>query len=273
MTRLLRILGRFSIAVSVLAWIEPAAAQVINPTGRWVTDNAGLLSAAEVESLSASLAQHEEASSVQIVIVILPNLGGRDASSYAFELGEDWGVGQSGVDNGIVILVSVGDRQMFIATGYGVEGTVPDVIAGRIIREIMTPSFRQGRFFEGLQGAVVALVEATRGVTPAQLAKSPGGVQNASRIVFILFVIAIVMIVFFVIYRMSKNDDDSGAPRRRRRRRRSESIDWPLIILGSMLDGGGRGSSSSGGGSFGGGFGGFSGGGGSFGGGGAGGSW
>ncbi|HUF11149.1 MAG TPA: TPM domain-containing protein [Rhodothermales bacterium] len=244
----------------------PANAQVIAPTGEWVTDRAGLLSSSEIQSLSAMLAGHQQSSSTQIVIIILDDLDGRDASSYAFELGESWGVGQSGVDNGIVLLVSVGDRQVFIATGYGVEASVPDVIAGRIVREIITPSFRQGRYFEGLQSAVEALIEATQGQVPSRLAESRAEAPDVRRIMFILFVIAIVMIVFLVIRRMGSDEDGPDRPHRRRRGR-----GWPYIIWGGGFSHGSGRSGGFGGG--GGGFGGFSGGGGSFGGGGAGGGW
>jgi len=245
----------------------PAWGQVIPPSGEWVTDRAGLLSQGEIQSLSASLAGHERNSSTQIVIVILPDLGGMSASSYAFELGDSWGVGQKGEDNGIVLLVSVGDREVFIATGYGVEGSVPDVIAGRIIREIITPNFRQGRYFDGLQTAVDALIEATGGGTPSQLAQSPVASDPVKRLIFALFVTLIIFIIIRVIRRMGSDDDyPTNYPRRRRRRGSA----WPYIIWGSGYShGGGGGGFSSGGG----GFGGFSGGGGSFGGGGAGGSW
>jgi len=231
-----------------------------------VTDRAGLLSQSEIQSLSASLAGHERTSSTQIVVVILPDLGGRDISSYAFQLGDEWGVGQSGEDNGIVILVSVNDRKVFIATGYGVEASVPDAVAGRIIREIITPNFRQGRYYDGLQTAVNALIEATGGKTPSQLAKSPVGSSDANRIIFRILFIIVVVIIFYAIQRMGSDDDGPDHPRRR-----SRTVFWPYIIWGGGFSHGGGGGGGFGGG--GGGFGGFSGGGGGFGGGGAGGGW
>ncbi len=260
--------SRRFVAAWVLALLMslPVLGQVIPPSGEWVTDRAGLLSQSEIQSLSASLAGHEKNSSTQIVIVILPDLGGMSASSYAFELGDTWGVGQKGEDNGIVLLVSVGDREVFIATGYGVEGAVPDVIAGRIIREIITPNFRRGRYYDGLQTAVDALIEATGGGTPSQLAQNPLGSADGRRLLFAIFVIAIILIIIFVIRRMGSDDDYPTNHRRRRRRRGSA---WPYIVWGGGYSHGGGGGFSSGGG----GFGGFGGGGGSFGGGGAGGSW
>ncbi|MCH7735659.1 MAG: TPM domain-containing protein, partial [Chloroflexi bacterium] len=175
------------------------APQVIEPTGLWVTDRAGILSDSEISSLSAVLATYASESSTQIVIVTIPSLDGRDISSYTFELGEHWEVGRRGIDNGVVILVSVGDRKVFIATGYGVEASVSDVVAGRIVRDIITPSFRQGRFHEGLRKAVDALIAATYGqfeATQAVAARNPNAMP---RIIYFALLVVIVIVVIIVI--------------------------------------------------------------------------
>ena len=253
------------------------APQVIEPTGLWVTDRAGMLSDSEISSLSAILAKYASESSTQIVIVTLPSLDGRDISSYAFELGEHWEVGQRGIDNGVVVLVSAGDRKVFIATGYGVEASVPDVVAGRIVRDVITPSFRQGRFHEGLSKAVDALIAATSGQYEARQAVGARNSNAVPRIIYSALLIVIVIVVIIVIRRVIANNDDFDEPGRGRKRRRNLP---PVIIWGGGWGGrhhhgGGFGGSSGGGfgGGLGGGFGGFSGGGGGFGGGGAGGGW
>ncbi|MFV1980905.1 MAG: YgcG family protein, partial [Rhodothermia bacterium] len=176
--------------------------QVVEPSGLWVTDRAGILSDSEISSLSAVLANYASESSTQIVIVTLPSLDGRDISSYAFELGESWEVGQRGVDNGIVILVSVGDRKVFVATGYGVEASVPDVVAGRIVRDIITPSFRQGRFHEGLRKAVDALIAATYGQYEATQAVVARNSNATPRIIYFALLVVIVIVVIIVIKRV-----------------------------------------------------------------------
>jgi uncharacterized protein len=239
-----------------------------------VTDLADILTPSEESSLSAILARYAAESSTQIVIVILPSLGGRDIATYAFELGERWGVGQQGVDNGIVLLVSTGDRKVFIATGYGVEASVPDVVAGRIVRDIITPNFRQGDFHEGLREAVDALIAATKGEYGSS--EIAGKTQSGAtrHLIYFALLIIIVIVCVIVIRRVTSSDDHLDGPSPRRRGRRSRSFP-PIIIWGGGWGGGhhhtgGFGGSS--GGSFGG-FGGFSGGGGGFGGGGAGGGW
>lgn len=257
------------LAVGVLASLTAAHAQgieVIPPSGEWVTDQADLLSSSEERLLSQKLAAYADTTSTQIVIVTLPSLDGVPAGDYAVELGREWGVGQEGHDNGAVILVSEGDREMFIATGYGLEGAIPDAVAARIVRNVMRPAFREGRFYAGLSEATDALIAAARGefeASPATPARDEG-VDAAT--VFVLIIIA-----YFVISGLRKGR--RGPPGGRRSRRRRKDVPFPIIIWGGGGHGRGGGFGGFGGGSGGGGFGGFSGGGGSFGGGGAGGSW
>ena len=193
----------------------------------------------------------------------LATTGDVDISTYAFELGETWGVGQAGKDNGAVLLVAVDDRKVFIATGYGLEGAITDAEAGRIIRNVITPNFRQGRFYQGLDEATDALIDAARGEFTAdeRPRRTPGGGGGLDMTtLFILLIIA-----YFVFNGIRGG---GGGPGRRGRRRRGGS--YPIII-GPGWGGGGSWGGSGGGGFGGGGFGGFGGGG--FGGGGAGGSW
>ena len=230
---------------------------VIPPSGQWVTDRADLLSAVEEQTLTQRLRFYADTTSTQIVIVTLPDLGGQDIALYATELGQQWGVGQQDLDNGVVILVSRDDREVFIATGYGLEGAIPDAVASRIVREVVLPNFKQGRFYAGLAGAVEALIQAAAGEFTAVSPWSPHSPREDGVDSFgLLFVVFI--IVYFIVAGLRRRGGGGGGQSYRRRG------GPPVIIWG----GGGFGS---GGGFGGGGFGGFGGGG--FGGGGAGGSW
>lgn len=265
------------LALALTAASAEAQTRVIAPTGQWVTDNGGLLSDSEEQTLSERLAKYAAESSVQIVVVTLPDLGGMPAGDYATDLGRLWEVGSGEHDNGFVVLVSRDDRQVFIATGYGAEANVPDAVAGRIVRNVMVPNFRDGRFFEGISGAVDRLVEATRGEYQAEETTDVPGIIAG---IVVIIVLVIVIFIFAMAIRHARDEDDPSRRRRRRRRRELRRSRWPygpVIIWGG--GGGSRGSSRGGWGGFGGGSGGgfsgggFSGGGGSFGGGGAGGSW
>ena len=234
--------------------------EVIRPTGKWVTDLADMMTASEERQLSQKLATYNDTTSTQIVVVTLPSLDGVPEGDYAIELGRQWGVGQDGQDNGVVILASRDDRRLFIATGYGLEGAIPDIIANRIVEDIMIPNFRQGRFYNGFSAAADAIILAARGEFTASARNNNEGLDPET-VRFLIF-----MIIFIIII-ASRNGGSSGGKRYRRRG------GFPTVVWGPTIGGGGSSGGFGGGGFGGGGFGGFSGGGGSFGGGGAGGGW
>jgi len=252
---------RWWVVVWLLVWaVVPAAraqrVDVIPSSGKLVTDLGDMLSSSEEQALTQRLRFYADSTSTQIVIVTLPDLGGEDIAAYATALGQQWGVGQEGKDNGAVILVARDDREVFIATGYGLEGAIPDIVAGRIVREIIVPRFKQGDFYAGLNGAVEALIRAAAGEFTAE-SPSPSGRQEGKDFFGLLFVLFI--IILFVVSAIRRGRGGGGGGHYRRH-------GGPPVILW-----GGGGFSGHGGGGFGGGFGGFGGGG--FGGGGAGGSW
>jgi len=236
---------------------------------RIVNDFANVLDENTRNRMEQQLVGFNTQTSTQISVVTISDLGGYDVSGYAFQLAEDWGIGQKGKDNGILILVkpktSNSKGQAFIATGYGLEGVVPDAVANRIVDEEMIPRFKKNDYAGGIMAATSVLMDLTRGEYSAdgymEKTRRSGGVLGGFGIVFIIFVI------FLVAFRGQKSRHDSVG----------HSL--PFFLLLTMMGSGNRshsgswGDFSSGSGSFGGGggFGGF--GGGSFGGGGAGGSW
>lgn len=241
------------------ASLVSAQPAVIAPTGQWVTDRADILSASEEGALTAKVRGYADSTSTQIIIVTIPSLDGADVASYATELGQQWGVGQEEADNGIVILLSRDDRKVQIATGFGMEGAVPDVIAGRIVRNIMIPSFREGNYYAGLTGAVDAIIQAASGEYEADevvqsSSRDDGGVDMAT--LFVLLIIG-----YFMISGLRKR---GGGGKGGKRHRRGQRGFGPMIIFGGGGFGGGGGGLGGGG---------FGGGGGGFGGGGAGGGW
>jgi uncharacterized protein len=254
-------------AVALALFAGAAAAQLPVPPApnppRLVNDYAGLLGPADRDALERKLVAFSDSTSTQIAVVAVRSLEGGEPAMFATELGEAWGVGGAEGDNGIVVLVAVDDRDVFIATGRGAEGPVPDAIAARIVRDIIVPAFRDGRFYAGLDEATDALIAATRGEFTAKPEPKGGGVPVG--LIVLLVLLAVVLISF------AAERGGRGGGGRPRRRRGSGVIFAPW---GGGWSSGGSGWSSGGGfggGGFSGGFGGF--GGGSFGGGGAGGSW
>lgn len=232
---------------------------------RLVNDFAGVLNAGEQSQLESSLVQFARETSTQIVVVIVKDLDGYDSGDYAFRLGEKWGIGQKGKDNGIVIILKPkqgnSKGQVFIATGYGLEGVLPDaVVNGTVIDKEMIPYFMENNYYKGLDSGIKVIMDITRGEYTADEYQQYYAKQKDGVFPGIIFFV----IIFIVI----------SAIRGRKNRFYSPGKSLPFWIAMGMMSGrnshggsGGFGNFSSGGGSFGG----F--GGGSFGGGGAGGSW
>lgn len=227
-----------------------------------VLDNADLLSRSEEQRLAQKLRTYEAETSTAIVVVTLPSLDGAPIADYTVQLGRDWGVGTGEMDNGAVVLISREDRQMFIATGYGLEGSIPDAVASDLVRNVMRPAFRRGEFYEGIDRATSSLMLAARGEYTAPERSPARSYEDDDDDGFTTLLFIILIIVYFVI-----TSSRSGGGGGRRRRRRDGTFIWTSGGMGGF----GGGTSGGGGGFGGGGFGGF--GGGSFGGGGAGGSW
>lgn len=237
---------------------------VPNPP-RLVNDFTGTLSAEEAAQLEQKLVAYNDSTSTQIAIVIMRSVGQYDIADYSFQLGEKWGIGTS-KDNGVLILAAMEDRKVFIATGRGLEGAVPDALAKRIVTNLILPNFKMEAYYQGLDQATDMIIKLASGEYKAEEVTSDG---NSGGAIFLLLLFIFLFVILPLIKNRKDNDNHMGG--------RGGGIDiLTTIMLANMLKGSGGGKFgdfSSGRGSFGGGggFGGF--GGGSFGGGGAGGSW
>lgn len=119
-----------------------------------VVDLGGVLSPATESALTTTLAGHEQASSDQVVVATIDSTDGESIESYANRLFRHWGLGQAEENNGVLLLVAVNDRKMRIEVGYGLEGTLTDVLAKLIIDNTIVPNFRQGDFEGGISAGV-----------------------------------------------------------------------------------------------------------------------
>lgn len=217
-----------------------------------VTDLTQTLSTGEVRSLEQKLLNYEDTTSNQIAIYLCSKVPeGYDYSDYAERLAEKWAIGQKGKDNGVLIFIAKSDRKIWIATGYGLEGAIPDVIAKQIIDQIITPEFKNGNFYKGLDLGTSALMKAASGEFKAE----PG---NKKKKLPAGIIIAVIVVALFVLF-SGRNRGGGGT---------YTTYSGRGYRRGGFYGGGFGGFSSGGGG---GSFGGFGGGG--FGGGGAGGSW
>lgn len=232
---------------------------------RLVNDFAGLLNQQEWTQLEGKLRNYHDTTTTQIYVVIVDDLLGYDIADYAIRIGEKWGVGQKGKDNGAIILVKPpkgNERgEAFIGTGYGLEDVIPDALAKRVMERELIPAFREDAYYKGLDDAITVMMGLASGKFSADQYDGDEDIALFG-IAFLLFMIILALIL--------------GG---KKKKGRTMSSGFPTgVVLGTMMGSkGGRSSGSSGFSNFSSGrgsFGGFSGGGGgSFGGGGARGSW
>lgn len=248
----------------------PAAAQgVPQPSSppRLVNDFAGIL-AQSAPGIERLLRSFDDSTSNQVTVVTVSDLGGYDPARFAYEIGEQWGVGNRKHDNGIVILIKPknanGNGQAYIAVGYGLEGAIPDAVCKRIVEDEMIPFFRNGDYAGGLLNGLKVLLPLAAGeISAKEYMPSSGGFIA----VFLAFILIVLVVSLVGVASKKGKGDRFGGPH-------DDGIGSGLgtwWLLSSAMNGGHHGGSwgsfSNGSGSFGG----F--GGGSFGGGGAGGSW
>ena len=249
------------IALAVLASLalaHPAGALDIPQLRGRVNDNAGMLTPQERSALEAKLQAYEEKTGQQFVLLTVPSLEGNVIEDFSIKVVEKWKLGDAKADDGLLMVISLNDRKMRIEVGYGLEGSVPDAIGARVIREVLAPAFRTGAYAQGIDQAFSYLMRAASGELPAsELRERPQRERRPATLWGVLspLILPLILFAFFAIM--------SGRGRRRRR-----GGIWAGPFIGGF--GGGFGG---GGGWGGGGGGGFSGGGGGFGGGGASGEW
>lgn len=119
-----------------------------------VIDQAKVLSAAEKQNLEQQIRDIYRQGKAQIGIIIVPTTGQEGIFDFAMRVAEQWKLGSAKQDNGLLIAVAVNDQKIHIATGYGLEGVLPDIMVSRIIRNQITPDFKQGQYAQGLQAGV-----------------------------------------------------------------------------------------------------------------------
>ncbi len=262
--------GILLIIVLLFLGAAPAAGQPLLPRPvppRLVNDFAGILPPAQREALERKLVAFDDTTSNQIAVVIVSDLQGYDRSEFAYRVAHEWGVGQGDFNNGVLVLVRPKSASasgiVFIATGYGLEGAIPDIACAEIIDREMIPRFREEDYYGGIDAGTDVLMALAAGEYSHDRYRDA---MPSSVIPAIIIFIVILFIVIAIASGNSNNRHISGSGT-------SSLPPWLLMEMmgGGRSHGGSWGGFSGGGRSGGGGFGGFGGGG--FGGGGAGGSW
>ncbi|MFD0701512.1 TPM domain-containing protein [Myroides pelagicus] len=246
-------------------------------------DYAELFSSNNQKQLESKLHQYSNETSTQILVIIIPNLKGEDINNLGPRWGHEWGIGEKGKDNGVVILMSVEDRKIGIYPGYGAEQYITAGQGGELIRNEIIPYFKTGDYYGGINTVVDGVTDMLNGkyvASKKDTVRADG--DNEVGGLFCLFAIIFVIVGTIIFSKNDKNKGGKGGGNGGSNKRGFLSDLADIIILSNAGSSGGWSSSSrsgggwsSGGGSFGGssggGFGGFGGGG--FSGGGSSGSW
>lgn len=218
-----------------------------------VNDYANMLSSSEVNRLEQKLRNYRDTTTNVIAVATIESLQGNSIEEVATTTFSKWKMWEGDSFNGVLLLISAGDRKFRIEVGYGLEGAIPDVMANRILNDILTPNFQEGNIYGGIDRATDAMIQLAAGEFEGfpEQQNSDGGSIPIDVIIFIIIIIIIVI-------SRGRGGKHGGG---KRTLSGSDVLLWGLLASGGPRRGGG---SSFGGGSFGGGggFGGFSGGGG-----------
>ena len=137
-----------------------SAAEVSFPQYRgYLNDFANLITPSDYQTLNALAEGLEQKTTAEIAIVTLKTTKPYDIQDYSVRLWDKWKIGKAGKDNGILLLVAVEDKKVWITTGYGLEGAIPDAEASKIYRNIIVPYFKKGEFSKGILAGTIALVD------------------------------------------------------------------------------------------------------------------
>lgn len=238
--------GFFIVIQQIFFVLALPALEVPSLAGR-VNDYASMLSAEAELEISEKLARLEKEESTQIVVLTVESLEGEPLEDFSIRVVEAWRIGQKEIDNGVLLLAAKKERKVRIEVGYGLEGVLTDLTAGRIIDNEITPLFARNRFDEGFVHGIDMIIAAVQGEYSA-LQKEDSSEDGGGSFLPVLIILILIMYFYSQVPRGGRGGG-SG----------------PLIFTGGQGRGVFYGGSSSGGG--------FSGGGGSFGGGGASGNW
>ena len=194
-------------SMRALSWMLPlilmlvVTAHAVGPnfpplTGR-VVDDAGILSPSTIENLTGLLAQHEQATGEQVVVVTIKSLQGYAIEDFGYQLGRYWGIGQKDKNTGTILIIAPDDHKARIEVGYGLEGKLTDALSHTIIENDILPNFRRGDFNAGVTAGTKSILAVLGGGSPVGSESddnsnaSPSGIGTAA--LFLLFVIVLLL--------------------------------------------------------------------------------
>lgn len=186
---------KFLLTLFVIALSSTIFADIPAPTNKLVNDFASVMTTEQALELECALRLYNDSTSTQLCVVTVESLDDLSPAEYAQQLGEKWGVGQSGKDNGVIILVKKKTKEsggdVFIATGYGVEGLLPDAICKRIVERTMIPKLKEGDY----HGAIVDAISEIQKYLSGEFKANEINSENLSWWKIVLIIIILIMFI------------------------------------------------------------------------------
>ena len=186
---------KFLLTLFAIVLSSTIFADIPAPTNKLVNDFASVMTTEQALELECALRLYNDSTSTQLCVVTVESLDDLSPSEYAHQLGEKWGVGQSGKDNGVIILVKKKTKEsggdVFIATGYGVEGLLPDAICKRIVERTMIPKLKEGDY----HGAIVDAISEIQKYLSGEFRADEINSENLSWWKIVLIIIILIMFI------------------------------------------------------------------------------
>lgn len=188
------IVAQFIILLTVLlSWsVQPVTALEVPPLKGRINDYAHMLTPATAQALEQKLAGFERETTNQVVLLTIPSLEGDEMESFSIKVADAWKIGQKDKNNGVLLILAQKERKIRIEVGTGLQGVLPDITAGQIIRNVIAPYLRAGNYDQGISAGLTAIIDTTKGEFKAstadqRTAKQKKGSTNG---LFILLILA-----------------------------------------------------------------------------------
>ena len=184
----------FGIAALVVASAAGAADEIpVPPLKARITDLTGTLDSGQLASLESELRAFEQRKGSQIAVLILPSTQPETIEQYSIRVAERWKIGRTKVDDGVILIIAKKDQRLRIEVGYGLEGAIPDVVAKRVIREVIAPHFLANDFYGGIRDGVQTLMKLIEGEKLAPPARAQGKTVDDYQSLFVILLIVVVV--------------------------------------------------------------------------------
>lgn len=146
-----------------------------------VVDTTNTLTAEQKQALAKRIAEERQATGNQVAVLMIPRLEDNSLEEYSLEVARSWGVGQKDRNSGVLLFIAKDDKRLRIEVGYGLEGALTDIRSGQIIRDRITPKFREGKFYEGINEGLSGILTAIHGEADPNLQQGQPRSEERSR--------------------------------------------------------------------------------------------